>query len=95
MRITSGIWLGLGVLFVGSMAMASNGSAETKPETQFLYRLQPARVEMLQSGPTPRPGRPKGRRYFRPCRASSSSVYMKGQRLRAGHNAGAQARFEG
>ncbi len=52
MRIKSGIWLGLGVLFVGSIVMASNGSAETKPEKQFTYRIQPARAEMLKSGPT-------------------------------------------
>jgi uncharacterized protein YciI len=32
--------------------MASNGCAETKPETQFLYRLEPARADMLKSGPT-------------------------------------------
>jgi uncharacterized protein YciI len=34
------------------MVMASNGPAETKPEKQFLYRLQPTPAEMLKSGPT-------------------------------------------
>jgi uncharacterized protein YciI len=52
MRITSGIWLGLGVLFMGSMVMASNQPAETRAEKQFMYRIQPARAEMLKSGPT-------------------------------------------
>jgi len=37
---------------MGSLVMASNGSAETKPEKKFLYRIQPARAEMLKSGPT-------------------------------------------
>jgi len=32
--------------------MASNGPAETNREEQFLYRVQPARAEMLKSGPT-------------------------------------------
>jgi uncharacterized protein YciI len=34
------------------MVMAGNGPAETKPEKQFLYRIQPARAEMLKSSPT-------------------------------------------
>jgi uncharacterized protein YciI len=34
------------------MVMTSNEPAETKPEKQFLYRLQTVRAELLKSGPT-------------------------------------------
>ena len=37
---------------MGSMVMTSNEPAETKPEKQFLYRLQTVRAELLKSGPT-------------------------------------------
>jgi uncharacterized protein YciI len=37
---------------MGSIVMASSRPVETKPEKQFLYRVQPARAEMLKSGPT-------------------------------------------
>jgi uncharacterized protein YciI len=52
MKITSVIWLGLGVLWMERMLMASNGLKETQPEKQFLYRIQPTRTDLLKSGPT-------------------------------------------
>jgi hypothetical protein len=53
MRIKSGIWPGLGVLFMGSIVMASNGPAETKPEKQFMKNDPAVKNGVMRATPFP------------------------------------------